>query len=117
MSTQTNELPSCWSQQEFETLDLGDKRLTHRLIAVAEALSTAPQSTINAACEDWSATQAAYRLFDNEQVTAEKILSPHFQRTIERMRAQERVFAIQDTTYLDYTHHPSTEGLGPIGTD
>ena len=117
MSTQTNELPSCWSQQEFETLDLGDKRLTHRLITVAEALSAAPQSTINAACEDWSATKAAYRLFDNEQVTAEKILSPHFQRTVERMSAHERVFAIQDTTYIDYTHHPSTEGLGPIGTD
>ena len=25
-------------------------------------------------------------------------------------------FAIQDTTYLDYTDHPSTRGLGSIGT-
>ncbi|MCE2393920.1 hypothetical protein J4G02_04910 [Candidatus Poribacteria bacterium] len=79
-------------------------------------LSASPQSAINAACEDWSATKAAYRLFDNEQVTAEKILSPHFQRTVERLSDHERVFAVQDTTYLDYTHHPLTEGLGPIGT-
>ena len=116
MPTQMKELPSCWSQQEFETLDLGDSRLTRRLIAVASALSASPQSCIHAACEDWSASKAAYRLFDNEQVTAEKILSPHFQRTVDRMRAHDRVFAIQDTTYLDYTHHPSTEGLGSIGT-
>ena len=117
MSTENDVSMPCWSHQEFETLDLGDNRLTRRLIAVASALSASPQSTINAACEDWSATKAAYRLFDNEQVAAAKILSPHFQRTVERMRAHERVFAIQDTTYLDYTHHPSTEGLGPIGTD
>ena len=26
------------------------------------------------------------------------------------------IFAVQDTTYLDYTHHPATKGLGPIGT-
>ena len=31
------------------------------------------------------------------------------------MRGHERVFAIQDTTYLDYTHHRATQGLGPIG--
>ena len=116
MPTVNNKLTPCWSQQEFETLDLGDKRLTQRLITVASALSASPQSAIHAACEDWSSTKAAYRLFDNEQVTAEKILSPHFQRTVERLSDHERVFAIQDTTYLDYTHHPLTEGLGPIGT-
>lgn len=30
------------------------------------------------------------------------------------MRDHQRVFAIQDTTYLDYTDHPSTQGLGSI---
>jgi hypothetical protein len=25
------------------------------------------------------------------------------------------VLAIQDTTFLNYTHHPATTGLGPIG--
>ena len=116
MSTENNELIPSWNQQEFETLDLGDKRLTQRLIDVAGELSASPQSAIHAACGDWAATKAAYRLFDNEKVTSEKILSPHFQRTVERVSEHERVFAIQDTTYLDYTHHPLTEGLGPIGT-
>lgn len=116
MSTPRDELMPCWSQQEFKTLDLGDKRLTQRLIGVAAELSSSPQSAIHAACGDWAAAKAAYRLFDNERVTSENILSPHFQRTVERISAHKRVFAVQDTTYLDYTRHPSTAGLGPIGT-
>ena len=57
MSTLSDELMPCWSQQEFEKLDLGDKRLTHRLIEVASALSASPQSAIHAACGDWAATK------------------------------------------------------------
>ena len=116
MACHTNELTTAWSQHEFGTIHLGDKRLDARLIDVAEELSAYPQSAINAACGDWADTKAAYRLFDNEKVTAEKIIAPHFQRTVERMSEHRRVFAVQDTTYLDYTHHPLTEGLGPIGT-
>jgi hypothetical protein len=31
------------------------------------------------------------------------------------MVAHPLVLAIQDTTFLNYTHHPATSGLGPIG--
>lgn len=105
-----------WSRQEFSGLDLGDRRLNERLIDVADALASHPESTIHAACGDWKSAKAAYRLFDNEKVSAAGILAPHFQRTVERMSQHRRVFAIQDTTYLDYTDHPATEGLGSIGT-
>ena len=110
------ELTNPWSQEELGTIHLGDKRLNERLLYVAEELSAYPQSPINAACGDWKDTKAAYRLFDNENVTPEKIMDPHFRRTVQRMGEHRRVFAVQDTTYLDYTHHPLTEGLGPIGT-
>src|SRR5437016_12162623 len=30
------------------------------------------------------------------------------------MQAVERVLAVQDTTYLDWTAHPHTTGLGPL---
>ena len=105
-----------WSRQEFSGLDLGDRRLNERLINVADALASHPESTLHAACGDWKSAKGAYRLFDNEKVSAEGIFAPHFQRTLERMSGHRRVFAIQDTTYLDYTDHPATEGLGSIGT-
>jgi hypothetical protein len=105
-----------WSRQEFSGLDLGDIRLNERLIDVADALVSHPTSTLNAACGDWASAKAAYRLFDNDKVSPEGILAPHFQKTVQRVSEHSRVFAIQDTTYLDYTDHPSTEGLGSIGT-
>ena len=104
-----------WSRQEFAGLDFGDTRLNARLVHIADALAAQPMSPLSAACGDWSAVKAASRFFDNEKVSAAKILAPHFQQTVERMRSHERVFAIQDTTYLDYTDHPATQGLGPIG--
>lgn len=116
MSLNNDKVPSSWSREEFGTIDFGDKRLTERWIQVADELESYPQSSINAACGDWTSTKAAYRLFDNEKVAAEKIYTPHFQQTVKRMEAYLRVFAVQDTTYLDYTHHPLTEGVEPIGT-
>ncbi|RKU14525.1 transposase [Candidatus Poribacteria bacterium] len=116
MSSDRHTPVASWSRQEFSGLDLGDTRLDERLLSLADVLAAHPTSGINAACEDWAATKAAYRFFDNPKVSADQVLAPHFQRTVERMRDHQRVFAIQDTTYLDYTDHPSTQGLGPIST-
>lgn len=116
MSLHSHGFAGSWSRQEFAGFDLKDTRLTERIVGIADAFSAQPLSPISAACQDWAGVKGAYRFFDNEKVTAAKILQPHFERTIERMCSHERVFAIQDTTYLDYTDHPATQGLGPIGT-
>src|SRR4030042_7137245 len=36
--------------------------------------------------------------------------------TVDRIRGQGVVLAVQDTTTLNYTEHPGTKGLGPINT-
>jgi hypothetical protein len=46
---------------------------------------------------------AAYRFFDNDKVTVERILAPHRERTIERIGGQSVVLLVQDTTELDLT--------------
>ena len=115
MSSHSQISAPSWSRQEFAGLDLGETRLNDRLVDIADALAGQPMSPISKACGDWSAVKAADRFFDNDKVSeTEKVLDPHFQQTVERMRGYERVFAIQDTTYLDYTDHPATQGLGPI---
>jgi len=48
-------------------------------------------------------------------VTLNKILAPHLEQTVRRIQPHRVVLAVQDTTELDYTAHPLTEGLGPIG--
>jgi hypothetical protein len=46
----------------------------------------------------------------------EEILKPHYQATAQRSAQHSVVLAVQDTTFLDYSAHPLTQGLGPIGT-
>jgi hypothetical protein len=82
---------------------------------LVEDLSTRPQAPINQASEDRAATKAAYRFFENPTVSAEKIFAAHRTSTVQRMRGQSLVLAIQDTTYLNSSQHPQTMGLGPIG--
>jgi hypothetical protein len=104
-----------WTKSELEKVDLGDCRLERRLRSVAEDLSRQPEYPINVASTDAAATKAAYRLFDNERVTADKILSCHRKKTLSRMQHESVVLAIQDTSYFNFTKHKKTKGLGPIG--
>ena len=103
-----------WADNEFEKVDLGDKRLDSRLIKLCDSLSKSPESPINQACADWSETKAAYRFFKNEKVDVERIMSAHRDKTSDRAADHRSVLAIQDTSYLVYTNHPRTIGLGKI---
>lgn len=104
-----------WAANEFAQIELNDARLNRRCQKLAAALGQQPTAPINQACEDWADSKAAYRFFDNADVSPEAILAPHRQRTLERMKRYELVLAIQDTTFFNFTHHPKTEGLGEIG--
>jgi hypothetical protein len=104
-----------WCLDEFAAAELGDARLNARCGELAVQLAKQPNGPINRSCEDWADTKAAYRFFDNDQVTPERIQLPHYERTVERMAQQKRVLAVQDTSFLNYTPHPKTQGLGEIG--
>src|SRR5438128_2401102 len=104
-----------WSVREFAGLDLSDARLNRRLLTMAEAFGAQPQAPINQASADWQDTKAAYAFFANPHARSAEILLPHQQRTLERMAAHPLALAVQDTTFLNYTHHRATSGLGPIG--
>jgi hypothetical protein len=94
---------------ELEGIDLGDKRLNKRSKTIIETFAADPQASINAACDGWAETQAAYRFFDNANVSPEKILKPHIEATKERIKTQPVVLLVQDTTELDFTAHPSDD--------
>lgn len=103
-----------WAQQEVGQADLGDRRLTKRLVRLVSDLSQQPQASVPQACGDWAATKAAYRFWDHEQVTPEAIRAAHRESTVQRLAGQETVLAIQDTTALSLSAHRAMTGLGPI---
>lgn len=110
MANESNE----WAKSEFGNAVLGDKRLTDRLVNLADSLANLPKSLINQACGSWSEAKAAYRFFQNENIKESDILASHVAKTAERMKAHKRVLVIQDTSYISYTHHKKTSGLGDI---
>jgi len=104
-----------WEYQECGRASFGDVRLTRRLISLVGTLAEHPNLSIPEALGTWAAIKAAYRFFDNEKVTPDPIFGAHREATLERIEDQSVILAIQDTTVLDYTSHPSTQGTGPIG--
>lgn len=103
-----------WAADEFKEVNLGDKRLNSRLIKLCDSFSESPESPINQACADWAETKAAYRFFQNKNVEVERIISAHRKKTAERASDHHAILAIQDTSYLVYTNHSNTKGLGKI---
>ena len=105
-----------WIDNELKTVNLEDQRLNHRFSEVLKALSEKPNVSIPAACGGHTETIAAYRFFDNDRTTFEKILQPHQEATEQRVAAQEVVLCVQDTTELDLTRpKQQIRGAGLIG--
>jgi hypothetical protein len=104
-----------WAKEEMERVAWEDKRLNERLTKLLSDFGERPQMSIPAACGGHTETVAAYRFFDNERVTPEKILQSHFERTRQRMAAQPVVMLVQDTTELDLTRpQQQVQGAGPL---
>jgi len=106
---------SDFTDSEFASLDLGDKRRDKRLRTVVARFLDSPARSIKAACAGWAESMAAYRLFNNKAVTLERVLRPHQSATVEGVRAHRSVALIQDTTELDFTPKKHLQGSGLFG--
>ncbi|MEX2598532.1 MAG: IS4 family transposase [Dehalococcoidia bacterium] len=103
-----------WAEAEVGHAQLGDQRLNRRLVRIVSGLAARPTASVPHAFQDWSAVKATYRFWDSERVRPDAILAAHGSSTQERVQGHQRVLALQDTTSLDFTTHPKTNGLGPL---
>lgn len=109
-------VPGDWAEQEWGAAPLGDARLVARLLTLGRDRYARPQASIPQTCGSRAKTKAAYRFFEHKDATLQNLLAPHSAATIQRMAQEKVVLAIQDTTSLNYSTHPATENLGPIGS-
>jgi hypothetical protein len=101
-----------WAKEELKYADLGDRRRNRRLVKIVSDLAAHPHASIPEACGNWAATQGCYDLWSNPRVKACEIRAAHQRSTLERIKNQPIVLAIQDTTEFNFTHHPNKKGMG-----
>lgn len=101
-----------WIEAETTGCTLLDERLKTRLRTLLSSMSQHVGEPLPLACQDWAATKAAYRFFDNENVDESAILAGHFEATRVRCQAcSDAVLVLHDTTEFSYTRN-SKEAIG-----
>ena len=101
-----------WAATELQFADLGDKRRNKRLVRLVEDLAAQPNASVPQASGDLAATQAAYEFWSSPHIKAQAIGEAHQKSTLERVKQHTIIIAIQDTTELNFSHHPSKKGMG-----
>lgn len=101
--------------QELSGGDFGDARLNQRARSMAELLGQHPNVSIPAALNSRADIEGAYRFFNNDSVSPDRIIGPHIEATYKRIDAVDFALLVQDTTEIDLTRpRQQVEGAGPM---
>jgi hypothetical protein len=102
-----------WIENQWGQARLGDARRNSRAIKIAEDLLNKPSASFPEQCSSWGALKAAYRFFNEKDVSFEALQHSHRSQVIEQARRSGITLFIQDGSEIDYTSHDVE--LGPIG--
>jgi len=99
----------------FGEVDLGHQSRNRCFDRIATQISRHPGGTLPEKLSDANDYHAMDRLMNRSETTHASVLTPHCQRTLEKMRAHAGVVLIlHDTTVLEYSGMKSL-GLAPVG--
>lgn len=104
--------PEVWSELQFGACRLGDERRTRRLVRYARQTAEKPDASTPRQTENWADCKAAYRLFEQKDVTFEAVTAVHYRHTLDSLSGTYLV--ISDTTEIDYGYQSPREGLGRL---
>lgn len=112
----TSRMASSFGEEHFGQAALGDKRLTKRLVSVADQLVRHPEGSFPDKFKNPAELVGFYNLMANPKITHAKVLASHCARTLEVMRQQQGlVLILHDTTVLDYSGLTAIAELGQVG--
>jgi Transposase DNA-binding/Transposase Tn5 dimerisation domain len=103
-----------WAAQQFGACDFGDERRTKRMVKFAAQAAANPDAATPEQTERWADCKAAYRLFDQEEVTFEAVIAPHC--AVTRGVKPGVWLVINDTTELDFGYARDLPGVGRVGS-
>src|SRR3972149_5991259 len=103
-----------WAEQQFGTCELGDKRRTKRMVKFAAQVAAKPDAATPKQPERWGDCKAAYRLFDQADVTFDAVMAPHCAAT--RAVGPGTWLVINDTTEINFGYDRDLPGVGRVGS-
>jgi transposase-like protein/DDE family transposase len=98
---------------EMSGAEFGDVRLGKRLVRIIETVVEAPDKSFPSLFDD-TELEGAYRFFNNEEVTPERILKPHVTATLARMADQRVTLVVHDTSTMSFDPDGARRGLGRV---
>ena len=98
--------------EELAGANFGDRRLNRRVGEMTEAFSRNASASIPVAMGTTAGREASYRFLSNRRVTLGKVLEPHREATIERVRQAGKAYLISDTTEFKFS--TERDGLGIV---
>jgi hypothetical protein len=103
-----------WAEQQFGTCELGDRRRTKRMVKLAAQAAAKPDAATPKQTEKWADCKAAYRLFDQEDVTFDAVIAPHC--AVTRAVGPGTWLVINDTTEINFGYDRDLPGVGRVGS-
>lgn len=106
-----------WVEAEIAGSCFRDQRLHRRLGVILSDLAQRPGASVPERSRSVAEAKAAYRFWDNDQVSADAILAGHQQATLKRIRETglKTILVVQDTTIVNASHRAPIKGMGRIG--
>ncbi len=102
-----------WAEQQFGSCKLGDKRRTKRVVKLAAQAAAMPDASTPRQTESWADCKAAYRLFDQDEVTFDALIAPHC--ALSRDVPSGTWLVINDTTEINFGYDRALSGVGRVG--
>jgi hypothetical protein len=104
--------PRVWAEQQFGQCQLGDRRRTARVVKIAAMMAQNSAASTPHQVRGWHDLKAAYRLFDNSNVTFQQLIAPH--RRLAKELGRDTMLVVSDTTEFDFKRK-TVKGLKPTG--
>jgi hypothetical protein len=96
---------------EMSGAEFGDARLSKRLGKIVATVQEAPDKSFPSLFDD-TGLEGAYRFFNNDEVTPERILEPHAIATLGRMADEAVTLVVHDTSKMSFDPDGVRRGLG-----
>jgi hypothetical protein len=107
---------SGWAEEEFGSVDLGDRRRNRRLVAVAREVAERPSGKVTSVFRTSATREGAFRLIENEAVDPQAIARASYEATARRAAQHEFVFVAVDGSSLNITDDARSKGTGVVGS-